>query len=156
MLAFPIIGSLALKKIGRGPAKTVGVATFLSFLTLLPAAAIYGYELHQKYWQSPARLGVPDIDFSAMAIATKPVAAISDDSKVRIKTWERCALGMSHCDKKPHTVEALCLGSGRVVLIEEANWPAFRRIQDEDLPGVLGLPEDMKLCDASAPYVILK
>jgi hypothetical protein len=135
---------------GGGPARAAAVAAFLSFTTLLPAAAIYGYELHQQYWKSPARLGMPDVDFSAMAIATRPVTATAGDSKVRIKAWERCALGISYCDKKPRTVEAICLDSGKALLIDEKDWPTFRRIPAEDLQGVEGLSEDMNLCESSA------
>lgn len=150
MVAFPIIGGLALRKMGGGPACAAAVAAFLSFTTLLPAAAIYGYELHQQYWKSPARLGIPDVDFSAMAIATRPVTATAGDSKVRIKAWERCALGISYCDKKRRTVEAICLDSGKALLIDEKDWPTFRRIPAEDLQGVEGLSEDMNLCESSA------
>jgi hypothetical protein len=148
LVAFPIIGGFALRKIGGGPARAAAVAAFLSFTTLLPAAAIYGYELHQQYWKGPARLGVPDVDFSKMAIATRPVMATAGDSKVRIKAWERCALGISYCDKKPRTVEALCLDSGTTLLIDEKDWPAFRRIPAEDLQGIENAPRDMKLCAA--------
>jgi hypothetical protein len=89
---------------------------------------------------------VPDVDFSAMAIATRPVMASAGDSKVRIKAWERCALGISYCDKKPRTVEAICLDSGTTLLIDEKDWPTFRRIPAEDLQGLERLSDDMNLC----------
>lgn len=149
LMAFPVVGWFALKKLGNGLARTAAIAAFLSFVTLLPAAAIYGFELHQFYWQSPARLGVPDFDYSYMAIATKSVAATYDNSRVQIKAWERCALGPLNCSKQPHTVQAVCLGSGKAVQINEADWPAFRRIPEEDLQGLLESPEDMKLCSAT-------
>jgi hypothetical protein len=146
MLAFPIIGGLALRRIGNGLARTAAVAATLSFVALLPAAAIYGLELHRFYWKSPAALGVPDFDYSYMAIATRPVAAIYGSSRVRIKAWERCTLGPVYCDKRPRTVQAICLGIRKTVLIKEADWPAFQRIPEEDLPGLLNRPEDMRLC----------
>ena len=146
MLAFPIIGGLTLRRIGNGLARTATVAATLSFIALLPAAAIYGFKLHQFYWRSPATLGVPDFDYSYMVIATRPVTANYGSSKVQIKAWERCTLGPVYCDKKPRTMQAICLGIRKAVLIKEADWPAFQRIPDEDLPGLLDRPKDMSLC----------
>lgn len=93
---------------------------------------------------------VPNVDFYAMAIATEPVnaTAYGSASKVRIKAWERCALGLVTCDKRPRTVEAICLGTGATVLIDESSWAAFRRIPDEDLQHVSGQSIDMNLCPA--------
>jgi hypothetical protein len=68
---------------------------------------------------------------------------------VQVKAWERCALGLTTSDSPRRTVEAICLGSGRTVLIDEADWPAFQRIRDEDLKGVTRLPKDMNLCAGS-------
>lgn len=99
-----------------------------------------------------AQLPPPNLDFSVMAIATRPVDArelsgtSKTQAKVRVQAWERCALGLTSCDTKRRTVEASCLGSGRIVLIDEADWPAFQRIPDEDLPGIENAPKDMKLC----------
>jgi hypothetical protein len=149
MVAFPAFGEFALKKIGNDLARTATVAAVLSFAVLLPAAAMYGFELHQFYWQSPAILGVPDVDYSYMVIATKPVTATYENSRVQIKAWERCALGPVSCDKKPRAVHAMCLGIRKAVLIKEADWPAFRRIPDEDLQGLLERPENMNLCSST-------
>jgi MFS family permease len=149
MVAFPVIAGVALKKTGRGIVSTFAVAVVLSLAVLLPAAAIYGYELHQFYRKSPAILGVPDVDYSYMVIATKPVTASYENSAVRINAWERCALGPVSCDKKPRTVEAMCLGIRKSVLIKEADWPAFQRIPEEDLQGLLERPKDMDFCSAN-------
>ena len=149
MVAFPVFGGFALKKFGHSLARTAAVAAVLSFAVLLPAAAMYGFELHQFYWKSPAILGVPDVDYSYMVIATKPVTVTYENSGLRIKAWERCALGPVSCDKKPRTVEAMCLGARKSVLIKEADWPAFRRIPEEDLQGLLESPKDMNLCPST-------
>ena len=100
-------------------------------------------------WRNAAsKRSVPNVDFQAMAIATRPVSATAygTTSRIQIKAWERCALGVTACDRTPRTVEAICLGSGATVLIEESDWGAFQRISYEDLPGVNGLAPDMKLC----------
>jgi len=91
---------------------------------------------------------VPNTDFHMMAIATRPVDALTPagSDKVRVKAWERCGLGVTWCDKHPRTVEASCLGSGRIVLIRESDWSAFQRIPIEDLPGIQGIPLTMDLC----------
>ena len=83
-----------------------------------------------------------------MSIATKPVTATvyGAATLVQVKAWERCALGTVTCDNHRHTVEASCLNNGETLLIDEANWSAFQRIPQEDLPGLLEPPKDMKLC----------
>jgi hypothetical protein len=126
------------------------IAGILSLLTLLPTTAIYGYELHRRYSESTSQPRIPNVDFSMMAIATKPVnvTAYGTTSKVQVKAWERCALGVTTCDKRPRTVEAICLGGGQTVLIDEGAWPAFQRIPDEDLPGISGQPKNMNLCSS--------
>lgn len=98
---------------------------------------------------SEVQESVPNVDFSAMAIATRPVEATESggSAKVHVKAWERCALGYVTCDKpRSRTVEAVCLGSGRTVRIAEKDWLAFQRTEGEDLQGVEGLPKDMNLC----------
>lgn len=94
--------------------------------------------------QSP----VPNVDFGLMAIATRPVMATryGTTSKVRIKAWQRCALGYATCEGKRRMAQAICLGDGGTLLIDEQDWPAFQRIRDEDLQGATGLPHDMRLC----------
>ncbi len=147
MLAFPIIGSFAIKKIGNSlPRAVVVIATALVFITIIPAATIYGFKLHRIYWQSTAILGVPDVDYSYMAIATKPITATHENTTVQIKAWERCVIGPIYCDKKPRTLQAVCLGSRKLVIINESDWTAFQRIQDEDLQGLVDRPKDMHLC----------
>lgn len=92
---------------------------------------------------------VPNLDFSLMAIATRPVETTESGgaAKVRVKAWERCALGYTTCGERGRlTVEAMCLGSRRIVLIDEKDWPAFQRTPDEDLPGIENAPPDMRLC----------
>lgn len=96
-----------------------------------------------------AHVPPPNLDFSIMAIATRPVDATESrgTEKVRVKSWERCALGYATCNEPgPRTVEAVCLGSGRTVLINEKDWPAFQRTPDDDLKGIENVPKDMKLC----------
>ncbi|WP_306391213.1 hypothetical protein [Telluria beijingensis] len=148
-LVFPVIGGPALRKFQGSRIRALAVAAFLSFLTVLPAAAVYGYDLHRQYWQSTARLGVPNLDFSEMAIATRPIEATlyGGTSSVRVKAWERCALGYANCGiPQGLTVEAICFGSGTTVLIKEKDWPAFQRIPEEDLQGIQNTRRDMRLC----------
>lgn len=94
--------------------------------------------------QSP----VPNVDFPIMAIATEAFEALEagGTAKVPVKAWERCALGAPSCGAYP-AVEAICMGSGRTVLIGAARWTALERIPAEDLPGVTNAPRDMRLCD---------
>lgn len=111
-------------------------------------------ERHRGYWSSSSEVQepVPNVDFSVMAIATRPIIATGSGStvKVQVKAWERCALGYASCDgPRPRTVEAVCSGSRRTVLINEKDWPAFQRTPDEDLQGVENAPQDMKLCAAA-------
>ena len=150
LLAFPAIGQFLFKRTGEGLKKTVIIVGGLCVASLTPFATMYGYGLHQRYWSTAWRSNLPSVDFSMMAIATKPVTAIDygTTSKVAINTWERCALGVTTCDRQPRTVEAICLGSGTTVLIEESDWTAFRRIPNEDLAGISGQPTDMNLCSS--------
>ena len=53
--------------------KLIALATALFLISTIPAAGLYGFKLHRIYWQSTAVLGVPDVDYSYMAIATKPI-----------------------------------------------------------------------------------
>lgn len=120
--------------------------------TLLVAGMIVGAAVGRSSasWfpvnEAPSQL--PNVDFHTMAIATRPVDAIESGgtATVRVKAWERCALGVSACDTRPRKVEAICLGSGRTITLGEAAWSAFKRIPGEDLPGLTGLPSDMDLC----------
>jgi len=125
------------------------VRRWLPSIILAVAALLCGITIGvwRKATSQPA---IPNVDFYVMAIATRPVnaTAYGTTSKVPIKAWERCALGLVTCDKQRRAVEAICLGSGATVLIEESSWPAFRRIPDEDLPGISGQPKDMHLCPA--------
>jgi hypothetical protein len=149
LMAFPVMGRFTFNKIGEGFRQTIGIAVLLSLTAIGPAVVIYGYELHQRYWKTTRQSEIPNVDFHMMAIATKPVSATvyGTNSKVNVKAWERCALGITTCDKRHHGVEAICLGSSsQTVLIDEGDWPAFQRIPGEDLPGISGQPKDMNLC----------
>jgi hypothetical protein len=148
MVAFPIVGWFLTKKVSATRVAAITAALF--FAALLPAAGLYGYRLHQFYWQSSAPMGVPDVDFSYMVIATKPIIATQGNSKVRIKAWERCVIGPATCGAKHQSVEAACLESKKWVTIDSSNWSAFQRIPDEDLGGLLDRPRDMNLCSATA------
>jgi hypothetical protein len=124
-------------------------------LLVLAAGVICGVaiERHSAFWTptSEVQEPVPNVDFSHMAIATRPVIATesSGTSKVRVKAQERCALGYATCDKpRQRTVEAVCLGSRTTVVIGEKDWSAFRRVRDEDLKGIENAPKDMRLCAA--------
>jgi hypothetical protein len=124
--------------------------------SILLAAGVAGavaIERHSGFWSrtSEVQEPVPNVDFSHMAIATRPVIATESGgtAKVRVKAQERCALGYAACDKpRQRTVEAVCLGSRTTVVIDEKDWPAFRRIPAEDLQGIENAPRDMKLCAA--------
>jgi len=120
---------------------------------LFAAGAMCVFVLGRSGWPwrptSEVQEPVPNVDFSYMAIATRPVDATESGgtAKVRVKARERCALGYATCDKpRERTVEAICLGSRATLVIDEKDWPAFQRLPGEDLPGVEGLPKNMHLC----------
>jgi len=148
LFAFPVIGALAFKKIAGGLKNTVRLAVLLFLAAVGPPGVLYGYELHQRYWKVAWQFEIPNVDFNTMVIATRPVEAIAHGktSSVQVKAWERCVLGVVSCDKDPRTVEAICMGNGKNVLLAESDWFAFRRIPEEDLPGISGQPRDMNLC----------
>jgi len=157
LIIFPMVGAFLFRKIGNGCKQAIGIAALLSVTTLMLASAAYGYGLHHRYWKSAWQFELPNPDFSSMVIATKPVEATLSGTriKVQIKAWERCAFSFARCDEQLPTVDAICFGSRGVVLIDEADWSAFARIQDEDLKGLdgealAGAPRDMRLC-ASSP-----
>jgi hypothetical protein len=148
LIAFPLIGHFTFKRVGQGAKQTAATAGVLASLAVLPAAGLYGYELHRLYWRDGGPLGLPDMFFGAMVIATKPVnaTAYGGTENVHIRAWERCAIGTTTCDQKPRHVEAICLGSRSTVTIEERDWSSFQRIKEEDFDP-RGLPKDMNLCD---------
>jgi hypothetical protein len=127
--------------------------SFLLFAVIVVCGIAIERERHSGFWSQTSEVQepVPNVDFSHMAIATRPIIATESGgtAKVPVKAWERCALGYATCDKPlGRTVEAICLGSGATVLIDEKDWPAFERIQEEDLQGIENAPKDMKLCAA--------
>lgn len=124
----------------------IGIPTLLVVGMIVGAAV--GRSSASWFPVNEARSQLPNVDFHTMAIATQPVDAVESGGilKVRVKAWARCALGVTTCDARPRNVEAICLGSGRTITIGEAAWPAFKRIPDEDLPGLTALPLDMDLC----------
>lgn len=149
-VAFPLLG-LGVWPRTRRTLKTLVVMTAVFMVTaIVPFFSIYVYELHQRYWQSAWRGEIPNADFSLMVIAVEPVVATEygTSQEVPIKAWERCVLGVVSCDAAPRSVEAICLGSGKTVVLGESAWPTFRRIEDEDLEGMPDKPRDMNLCSA--------
>jgi hypothetical protein len=148
VFSFPSLGLLVWSRTGGTYKSLAAILSFFSIISVLPAISIYGHELHRRYWEDAWKRNIPNIDFSWMVIATKSVTASSaDETNIQIKAWERCALGTTNCEKKPLSVEAICLGSRKIVIIDESIWPAFQRIQDEDLPGLIDNPKDMNLCE---------
>lgn len=148
LASFPLIGWLVLMRSGYTRTKFSLITGSLVVVTIGTAAVLYGYELHTRYWENGGPLDVPNIDFSAIAIATKPlsVKAYGTNELILVKAWERCAIGISRCDEKSRTVEAICFDSRRTVLIEERLWAAFQRIPEEDLQELVGLPKDVNFC----------
>lgn len=148
LAAFPLVGWFVLKQSGHTWKKLLLVSSSLIAITLGAATALYGYELHTRFWKNGGPLDVPNFDFSAVVIATKTmnVKAYGTDDLILVKAWERCAIGITRCDEKPRTVEAVCFDSRRTVLIEERLFTAFQRIPEEDLQGLIGLPKDMNFC----------
>lgn len=145
---FPLLGFWIWPRTRR-TLKTLAVMTTVLMVTaMVPFFSIYVYELHQRYWQGAWRDEIPNADFSLMVIAVESVMATEYGSsqRVPIKAWERCVLGGVSCDTAPRSVEAICLGSDKTVVIAEPVWPAFRRIEDEDLAGMPDKPGDMNLC----------
>ncbi|MDR0233686.1 MAG: hypothetical protein LBI31_02635 [Zoogloeaceae bacterium] len=132
------------------------IVMVLMTIPILPAILIYCYELHTRYWTEDSwKREIPNMDFSDMVIATKPVIASrigGSDEKIQVKAWERCALGYADCDRNPRAVEVACLGDARYVLLDESSWPAFQRIPDEDLlagsrdPAERNLSVDLNPC----------
>jgi hypothetical protein len=116
----------------------------------MAVAALFSGIVIGEWRNASSRPTIPNVDFYAMAIATKPVnvTVYGTASKVRVKAWERCALGIVNCDERPRTVEAICIGTGATVLIDESSWAVFRRIPEEDLQHVRGQSVDMNLCPA--------
>jgi hypothetical protein len=146
--AFPLVAHLVYRRTGANAISVVTLALGLSLITVLPAVGVYSYKLHRLYWRDGGPLGVPDIDFSYMIIATRPVGAMipGTTERVLIQTWERCAFGLVSCDTNPKTFEAICMQNRTTALVEERDWAAFQRVPDEDLQGLLDYPRDMKLC----------
>lgn len=150
-IVFPVIGLLGWSRTGQTYRSLAVITLLLVLVSTLPALSIYGYQLHQRYWQDDWKRHYPNVEFSYMVIATKPVTVntIGTESKTQIKIWERCLLGSLQCYTKPYSVEALCLGGeGRFVSIDESHWHAFQRIPEEDLQGPTDAPKDMHLCAA--------
>jgi len=150
VLVFPVLGLVLWLRTRKTFKSLVRVALLLALASTLPSLGVYGYELHSRYWKDEWKRHIPNFDYSLMAIAASPieVTTAGAESKIQIKQWERCALGSIDCEKKPRSLEAICLGSGKVVTIDESNWPVFRRIPDEDLQGLDDRPGDMQLCKA--------
>lgn len=127
----------------------------LSMLFIAGAICMIALSRSSWYWRptSEVQEPVPNVDFSQMAVATRPVVATESGgrAKVQVKAQQRCALGYATCDvANKRTVEAVCLGSRTTLVIDEKDWPAFRRIPAEDLPGSEGLSKDMNLCASPA------
>ncbi len=129
----------------------------IPLVMLLVAGAICMFALSRSswYWRPASEVPepIPNVDFSQMAVATRPVVATDPGgrTKVQVKAQERCALGYASCDMpNKRTVEAVCFGSHTTVLIDEKDCPAFRRLPGEDLPSVEHLSKDMNLCESSA------
>ena len=148
VVVFLVLGLVLWPRTRKTFKSLVWVALLLASASTLPSLGIYGYELHSRYWKDEWSRHIPNSDYSLMVIAANSieVTTAGAESKIQIKHWERCALGSIDCEKKPRSLEAICLGSGKVVTIEESKWPVFRRIPDEDLQGLNDRPGDMQLC----------
>ncbi len=129
----------------------VYACAIMSALFLVPAVTYYIYKLHSEYIIFKALAPVqPTTDFFHMAIATSKVQAFTDARNGRAKPsvivaqWERCLIGSTHCETSPRQVEILCKAG--VVFVNEADWPSFALIPQENSPGIEPL-KSMQLCN---------
>lgn len=149
---FAIAGIISFRKYSLSLLNTFLVFAILSFAVMIPSVSLYFYRLHGEYSKLlHDREARTKMEFTDMAIATRPVQGWSDASygkpspSYKIKKWERCALGYRRCDTKPRQVEAICRRS--TVNINESDWPAFSRIPEEDFPHTDSRSVSMKLCE---------
>lgn len=148
LFSFPCIAWFVLRRAENTRKNFILTTCILAIVPTGIATFNYGYQLHTRYWANGGPLDVPNLDFSAIVIATKPVSVsvYGKSESVLVKAWERCAIGIASCSEKPRTVEAICFDSRSTVMIEERNWTSFQRIPEEDLRGVTGLPKSMNFC----------
>ncbi|WP_288407174.1 hypothetical protein [uncultured Herbaspirillum sp.] len=135
-LAFPAIGHVIRRKTRHTFANTALIALGLAAIVLLPALALYGYDLHKGYWRLYAKQVHPDIEYSLMVIAEVPLPSLG------IAEAERCAINTdTRCDQNPEAIPALCQ-SGFVSLPRQ-HWSSFKRLPKEDLRGAAPDDEEM-------------
>lgn len=139
-----------LRRRSASPRLFVATGAAISVLMLAPAAAYYVYALHGEYRRLEAAAPVRvTTDFFHMAIATRAVTAFSDASGqsvkpvIEIPQWQRCLIGVERCETQPRQVEMLCKTG--VVNVNEADWPAFSLIPQENAAGISPL-KSMRLC----------
>jgi hypothetical protein len=123
----------------------------ISALFLIPAATFYIYKLHSEYIKFKSIAPVqPTTDFFHMAIAIRTIQGFTDASSgharpfLKISQWERCLIGSVHCETSPRQAEILC--NAGVMYVNEADWPDFKLIPQENSPGVAPL-KSMQLCN---------
>lgn len=118
-------------------------------LLLIPAFSYYVYKLHVEYKHLLSNASaVPNADLPHMAITTRTIKARMTSGGMQqitwIPSWERCLIGVSHCEEIPRQVEVLC--KSRVLKVNEDDWSAFTLIPSENATGVVPL-KSMRLCD---------
>ena len=150
VLSFVLVSLLLSRRTWPAPAKIVLAWGILGALFLLPAGAHYVHGLHAEYRRLEALAPVrPMTDFFHMAIATRAVQGFTDAQQGpltpagTVHPWERCLIGSVRCEASPRQVEMFCKAG--VMNVNEADWPAFALIPEENAPGVPPL-KSMQLC----------
>ncbi|WP_446903420.1 hypothetical protein [Burkholderia sp. YIM B11467] len=150
LLSFVLIGHLATRRAQVTVKRLSLTALFLSATALLAGSGYYIAELHRHYREADAARPVQaNFDFMYMAITTREVPTYSKASRGSvaisgaIPRWQRCAIDGAWCDTRPRQAHMRCK-TGEVY-VDEADWPAFSLIPEENIRGAVPM-KSMKLC----------
>ncbi|WP_423371748.1 hypothetical protein [Burkholderia sp. LMG 32019] len=150
LLGFVLVGHLATRRAHVTVKRFSLTALCLSAAVLLAAGCCYVAELHRHYREAEAARPVQtDFDFMYMAIVTREVPTYSKASRGSVAVsgtiprWQRCAIDGAWCDTQPRQAHMRCK-TGEVY-VNEADWPAFSLIPEENIRGAVPM-KSMKLC----------
>ncbi len=148
LTALPVFGVATWRMMRRWPAQPWRWgAGWLGLALLMLAWPLTDYQitLHRTLHQT--RLLVPpqpDVDFSHMSIATRPIPAYDvppadrgtwAKTNIQIPRWDRCLIGTTTCDAPLRYTEMQCARAG-FVFVTEQNWSALALIPEENLTGI--------------------
>jgi len=149
-LSFVLVSWLLSRRSWPTLAKIVLAWAVLGALFLLSSGAHYVHRLHAEYRRLAVLAPVqPMTDFFHMAIATRAVQGFTDAQQgplthaATVPPWERCLIGPVRCEASPRQVEMFCRAGA--IHVNEADWPAFALIPEENAPAVPPL-KSMQLC----------